>query len=927
MNLGALGVNFNFPWVSHPRTDRGTYVNPYRSQQKFSYRSGWAAQVVGSAGHQTEPASLLGGATKRRRRDDDEDEDERRKRVRREMDRHMQVKREKRDAKRNREVFEGTDPMTLALSVRKQKHQEYKKRRLNNLAAYNTPTEHRHEFAGVKNPKDVLDAPPEDTLPPDGTNSMIDPATGKTLNEWNAMDEQLKADAAQAQGTEEVETPPATTEIKTEPAEVVTEDVETLTEQPTDEVETPTDPVTEEEPTEDVETPADTEQPTEDVETPTDAPSTSPSALFSAEAPDTMQKRGSRKTGFGPAVSKRRPGISGAPYDQSSSPSAVFSADKPPEDDPPGGPGSSSPFSDPADVPSSSPSALFSAEAPDTMQKRGSRKTGFGPAVYKRRPGISGAPYDHSSSPSAVFSADKPPGDDPPGGPGTVPLTQGTSDPAGLTAAAPGGDDPRPAGTGTVPLSRGTSDPLTSSAPGGDDPFDASKPLKPKKKPKDDRFTVRKPKDDFIKGQHALLQDAKTPHQFGPARNRRRRPGAAGAPYDADGTVKADKKKDDANTEWFKKKQAEELQRAAWIKAEMDKFRAGVAATKKPPKISDKDREILRKKMGKGSDADYARRLKNWEAKQAGLLASYGLGKHDTDPSTPFAKKPLGHLPQQPTFTVSKPPPVTDHSATRFLADKLKEQEQDIDHIGRDMDDRDAWIKSEMERMRQDLAGMKKPKGGQGQRDAWIDDELKRMRQELAGMKKPKEAKEKVVKDTKDKDGQLAKLSERIRSIEQAPKQTTKVSTGRSAGAAGTSSSSSSSGAGRGGVVTGGGDAQTKALLAKALKQLAEQKKAKPGAKKTSLQKKASVSAKKAFTAIKKQKLAEINEKRKMALKDAEAKIKQLPKKQQSAARKKAKAAIKKEYDDKKKQIPKSTKGLGLPEIGTVIKRLKVLRV
>ena len=62
-DLQALGVNFSSqPWVSHPRRDRGTFVNPYRRQQDFSTTSGWASQVVGSAGHQTEPASMLGGA-------------------------------------------------------------------------------------------------------------------------------------------------------------------------------------------------------------------------------------------------------------------------------------------------------------------------------------------------------------------------------------------------------------------------------------------------------------------------------------------------------------------------------------------------------------------------------------------------------------------------------------------------------------------------------------------------------------------------------------------------------------------------------------------------------------------------------------------------------------------------------------------------
>ena len=61
-DLQALGINFSAqPWVSHPRRDRGTFMNPYRKQQDFSTTSGWAAQVVGSAGHQTEPASSFQG--------------------------------------------------------------------------------------------------------------------------------------------------------------------------------------------------------------------------------------------------------------------------------------------------------------------------------------------------------------------------------------------------------------------------------------------------------------------------------------------------------------------------------------------------------------------------------------------------------------------------------------------------------------------------------------------------------------------------------------------------------------------------------------------------------------------------------------------------------------------------------------------------
>ena len=113
---------------------------------------------------------------------------------------------------------------------------------------------------------------------------------------------------------------------------------------------------------------------------------------------------------------------------------------------------------------------------------------------------------------------------------------------------------------------------------------------------------------------------------------------------------------------------------------------------------------------------------------------------------------------------------------------------------------------------------------------------------------------------------------------------------------------------------------------AEALQQLAAQKKAKPG-QKAPLKKKATATAKKAFTALKKQKNAEIKQKQKAALKAAEERVKQLPKKQQSAARKKAKTLIKKQFDAKKKLIPKSTKGMGLPEIGTAIKRLKVMKV
>ena len=60
--MRAMGISFSKPWVSHPTVDRGTYINPYRSANRFGANSGWATQIVGAPGHQTEPSSLLGGA-------------------------------------------------------------------------------------------------------------------------------------------------------------------------------------------------------------------------------------------------------------------------------------------------------------------------------------------------------------------------------------------------------------------------------------------------------------------------------------------------------------------------------------------------------------------------------------------------------------------------------------------------------------------------------------------------------------------------------------------------------------------------------------------------------------------------------------------------------------------------------------------------
>ena len=145
-------------------------------------------------------------------------------------------------------------------------------------------------------------------------------------------------------------------------------------------------------------------------------------------------------------------------------------------------------------------------------------------------------------------------------------------------------------------------------------------------------------------------------------------------------------------------------------------------------------------------------------------------------------------------------------------------------------------------------------------------------------------------------------------------------------GAAGGAAGGSGAGGAGGGSGAAGGRGGTADLLAKALQQLAAQKKAKSG-QKAPLKKKASATAKKAFAALKKQKTAEINSKKKAALKAAEERVKQLPKKQQPEARRKAKALIKKQFDAKKKLIPKSTKGMGLPELGTAIKRLKVMKV
>ena len=55
--MAALGISVRQPWVDHPYTDRGRFVNQYSSSNQYVNISGWGSQVA----HGGLPASHLGG--------------------------------------------------------------------------------------------------------------------------------------------------------------------------------------------------------------------------------------------------------------------------------------------------------------------------------------------------------------------------------------------------------------------------------------------------------------------------------------------------------------------------------------------------------------------------------------------------------------------------------------------------------------------------------------------------------------------------------------------------------------------------------------------------------------------------------------------------------------------------------------------------
>ena len=61
--MQLLGISVIQPWVDHPYTNRGQYVNPYARSNQYIQRSGWSSQIApGSL-----PASHLGGTVPARR--------------------------------------------------------------------------------------------------------------------------------------------------------------------------------------------------------------------------------------------------------------------------------------------------------------------------------------------------------------------------------------------------------------------------------------------------------------------------------------------------------------------------------------------------------------------------------------------------------------------------------------------------------------------------------------------------------------------------------------------------------------------------------------------------------------------------------------------------------------------------------------------
>ena len=56
--MRLLGISVVLPWVDHPYTDRGRYVNPYARSNQYVQRSGWSSQIAPG----NLPASHMGGA-------------------------------------------------------------------------------------------------------------------------------------------------------------------------------------------------------------------------------------------------------------------------------------------------------------------------------------------------------------------------------------------------------------------------------------------------------------------------------------------------------------------------------------------------------------------------------------------------------------------------------------------------------------------------------------------------------------------------------------------------------------------------------------------------------------------------------------------------------------------------------------------------
>ena len=56
--MALLGISVKYPWIDHPYTDRGSYVDPYKRGDQYTSQSGWSS-LISSSGL---PASHFGGA-------------------------------------------------------------------------------------------------------------------------------------------------------------------------------------------------------------------------------------------------------------------------------------------------------------------------------------------------------------------------------------------------------------------------------------------------------------------------------------------------------------------------------------------------------------------------------------------------------------------------------------------------------------------------------------------------------------------------------------------------------------------------------------------------------------------------------------------------------------------------------------------------